>query len=825
MSNYSKAHICQCLSRLSTARRSSTVMIIGERRKTGMKFVGGDLGLAHGLIQLGLKPGDVVAISALNSSNLYPQSERIMMMMQDVWNQLGPAIATIMFAWTMYQNYFPHELRGHIRRYTDKLVSYIYPYIHITFHEYETDGWFERSKAYEAIERYLSKNSSIQAKRLKANVVKDGQSLVLSMDDHEEVTDDYEGAKVWWISSQKEAIRPTIAWYPRDDENRYFKLKFHRKNRDLITILYLKYVLDEGKAISVRERQRKLYTNNKGSDGGFGGYNRRMWSQVVFEHPSTFNTLAMEPNKKQEIKDDLETFSKSKDYYAKIGKAWKRGYLLYGPPGTGKSSMIAAMANFLQYDVYDLELTAVKDNTELRKLLIDTTTIGGERLIVFTTNFVEKLDPALIRRGRMDKHIELSYCCFESFKVLANNYLDVTSHDDYFPEIHRLLGETNITPADVAESLMPKSSKENADTCLERHLIACDSMENSKSVNKEDVIPEEAKVKLKKLASEWDDIVDPNALDVFRLKGAMTNEVYQIKWPSKNPEKQRSRKVLVRIYGKGVDVFFDRQNEIKIFEFMSKQGQGPRLLGRFQSGRIEEFIRARTLSAPDLRDPEISSLIAAKMREFHVLDMPGPKTVILWDRLQNWLNVAKGLASTEEAKDFKLDLLKDEIVLLEKNLAGNHLSTGCCHNDLQYGNIMMDEETRSITFIDYEYAGYNHVAFDIANHFCEMVADYHTETPHIMDFRKYPGLEERKRFLSTYLFSSGRSPSEPELEKLVQEVEKYTLASHLFWGLWGIISHHVNKIDFDYLGYARQRFQPYWSKKSELLGSSGSKKG
>lgn len=42
-------------------------MIIGERRKTGMKFVGGDLGLAHGLIQLGLKPGDVVAISALNS--------------------------------------------------------------------------------------------------------------------------------------------------------------------------------------------------------------------------------------------------------------------------------------------------------------------------------------------------------------------------------------------------------------------------------------------------------------------------------------------------------------------------------------------------------------------------------------------------------------------------------------------------------------------------------------------------------------------------------------------------------------------------------------
>lgn len=42
-------------------------MIMGERRKTGIEFVEGVLGLAHGLIQLGLKPGDVVAISALNS--------------------------------------------------------------------------------------------------------------------------------------------------------------------------------------------------------------------------------------------------------------------------------------------------------------------------------------------------------------------------------------------------------------------------------------------------------------------------------------------------------------------------------------------------------------------------------------------------------------------------------------------------------------------------------------------------------------------------------------------------------------------------------------
>ncbi|KAL9680584.1 hypothetical protein QQ045_018465 [Rhodiola kirilowii] len=75
----------------------------------------------------------------------------------------------------------------------------------------------------------------------------------------------------------------------------------------------------------------------------------------------------MDPKKKQDIINDLITFSKAIDYYAQIGKAWKRGYLLYGPPGTGKSTMIAAMANFLGYDVYDLELTVVKNNAELRR--------------------------------------------------------------------------------------------------------------------------------------------------------------------------------------------------------------------------------------------------------------------------------------------------------------------------------------------------------------------------------------------------------------------------------------------------------------------------
>ncbi|KAJ8470921.1 hypothetical protein OPV22_025264 [Ensete ventricosum] len=331
-------------------------------------------------------------------------------------------------------------------------------------------------------------------------------------------------------------------------------------------------------------------------------------------------------------------------------------------------------------------------------------------------------------------------------------------------------------------------------------------------------IPLEAKRILYDLASEWGDVANSEALEVVHLKGAMTNEVYQVNWPTLSKDGV-SRKVLVRIYGEGVDVFFDREDEIRTFECMSRHGQGPLLLGRFANGRVEEFINARTLSAADLRDPEVSALIASKLKEFHNLDMPGPRKVFLWERLRNWLGQALTLCPSEEAKEFRLDTLDEEIATLENILSTEDQSTGFCHNDLQYGNIMIDEESRQVTIIDYEYASFNPVAYDLANHFCEMAANYHTETPHILDFNKYPDVEERKRFIQIYLTTSGESLKDTEVEKMLQAIEKYALASHLLWGLWGVISEHVNEIDFEYMDYARQRFQQYWLMKPKLLGS------
>lgn len=95
------------------------------------------------------------------------------------------------------------------------------------------------------------------------------------------------------------------------------------------------------------------------------------------------------------------------------------------------------------------------------------------------------------------------------------------------------------------------------------------------------------------LGTKWGDAIDRKDLKQFHLSGAMTNEVHRVGWPSKRVENGRDRYVLVRVYGDGLDVFFDRGEEISTFKSLSEHGYGPKLLGHFEGGRVEEFIHAR----------------------------------------------------------------------------------------------------------------------------------------------------------------------------------------------------------------------------------------
>nr|AGT16513.1 hypothetical protein SHCRBa_119_B13_F_90 [Saccharum hybrid cultivar R570] len=57
------------------------------------------------------------------------------------------------------------------------------------------------------------------------------------------------------------------------------------------------------------------------------------------------------------------------------GTLWSsHRYLLHGPPGTGKTSLIVSIANALEFNIYDLELTTV---VELRRYLAGTKDVAS----------------------------------------------------------------------------------------------------------------------------------------------------------------------------------------------------------------------------------------------------------------------------------------------------------------------------------------------------------------------------------------------------------------------------------------------------------------
>ncbi|MFS7950406.1 putative ATPase, AAA-type, core, P-loop containing nucleoside triphosphate hydrolase [Helianthus anomalus] len=84
--------------------------------------------------------------------------------------------------------------------------------------------------------------------------------------------------------------------------------------------------------------------------------------------------------------------------FCPLGQTWLEIPLKNGPPGTGKSTMIMAMANLLCYVIYDLELTAVKDNTELRRLLIET---SSKSIIA-----IEDIDCSMDLTGQRKKEVK-----------------------------------------------------------------------------------------------------------------------------------------------------------------------------------------------------------------------------------------------------------------------------------------------------------------------------------------------------------------------------------------------------------------------------------
>lgn len=167
---------------------------------------------------------------------------------------------------------------------------------------------------------------------------------------------------------------------------------------------------------------------------------------------------------KEGIIEDIDSFLTSKQWYKDRSIPYKRGYMFHGNPGSGKTSLSLALAHHYKKDIFVLNPSGVKDD-DLRQLfrglnknsmllLEDVDTVFSKDrdkrdndvkfnfstllncldgvfskegvITVFTTNYVGRLDSALIREGRIDYKLQVS----NPTEASINQYLSLFYQKD-----------------------------------------------------------------------------------------------------------------------------------------------------------------------------------------------------------------------------------------------------------------------------------------------------------------------------------------------------------------------------------------------------------
>jgi hypothetical protein len=109
------------------------------------------------------------------------------------------------------------------------------------------------------------------------------------------------------------------------------------------------------------------------------------------------------------------------------------------------------MANFLSFDVYDIDLSKVMNDSNLNFILLQTT---SKTILV-----VEDLNRFLIEKSMavslfVDVQIHFPLCDFLAFKTLANSYLGLKDHKLFFQVNNIFQSSANLTSTEISELMI-----------------------------------------------------------------------------------------------------------------------------------------------------------------------------------------------------------------------------------------------------------------------------------------------------------------------------------------------------------------------------------
>ncbi len=202
----------------------------------------------------------------------------------------------------------------------------------------------------------------------------------------------------------------------------------------------LEAFLKESLAFMKRKREGFLSITVNDSEG--------YWSHNMRKTSRPLRSIKLHNDTSDEIVSFVREFLESRDAHESLGVPWRTGIMLSGVAGSGKTSLVGAIAakfgcmlrvlklsgetlndhglERLMQSVLETDIVLIEDidcafagrtNSDGNSKLtfsgllnaIDGLSAAEGRLIVITTNHPERLDPALIRPGRIDRRFEFGY--------------------------------------------------------------------------------------------------------------------------------------------------------------------------------------------------------------------------------------------------------------------------------------------------------------------------------------------------------------------------------------------------------------------------------
>lgn len=278
----------------------------------------------------------------------------------------------------------------------------------------------------------------------------------------------YKGKLLWLTAHSEKANGSNSLKLHRTITVRYWgrSQRFIREIMEEASILYLSPVDDH------------IRVSHNGSD---------YWGEAIKVSPRQLDSLILPDGTLQNLLADVESFLENQAWYTRVGIPYRRGYLLEGVPGSGKSTTVAALATHFHLPLYILHVNNTYGDSALNKMLanmpprcillcedidasfkarvtkqdndsrndspaesvtfsgflnaIDGISAAEGRLLFMTTNYVEHLDPALIRAGRIDKRINYTHATQSQIVSMYKRFFPANTTSDAIDWAYQFHGQ------------------------------------------------------------------------------------------------------------------------------------------------------------------------------------------------------------------------------------------------------------------------------------------------------------------------------------------------------------------------------------------------